>query len=200
MRRTATWFVGLMACATVSLSAQVTGMPSFNAPYRAFNRSELGVALSFPNGAGTAIEGAYRYASGKLDVGFRGGIWDPGSCCKTELLAGIEARDRVITHTADFPLDGALVIGAGGAFVSGGSAVFLPVGLSLGRRIEPKGSHISIVPYVEPTATIVGSHGTTVDFTLGFGADFRLTHMFDARVSFGIGDLDGVSIGATWVH
>lgn len=200
MRRTAIWSVGLLTSLSVSLSAQVTGMPSFNAPYRAFTRSEIGVAVSFPNSSGTAFEGVYRYASGKLDVGLRAGMWDPGACCNTELLVGVEARDRVITHTADFPLDGALVVGAGGAFVSGGSAVFLPIGLSLGRRIDPKGSNISIVPYVEPTATIIGSHGTTVDFTLGFGADFRLTRAFDARVSFGIGDLDGVSIGAVWVH
>src|SRR2546427_2425527 len=57
--------------------AQATGTPTFNAPYRAFQRSEIGVLLSFPNGGGTAVEGAYRMASGRLDLGFRVGFFDP---------------------------------------------------------------------------------------------------------------------------
>ena len=95
------------------------------------------VAISFPNGAGTAFEGVYRYASSRFDIGFRGGMWDPGACCKTELLVGAEARERVITHTVDFPLDGALVFGLGGAFVSGGSVAFIPVKVVLNVRDCP---------------------------------------------------------------
>lgn len=203
MRRHVMWLTSVaLVCGAGAgaAAAQATGMPSFNAPYRAFDRSEFGVDVSFPNGAGTAIEAVYRYAAGRFDIGFRGGMWDPGACCKTELLLGAEARERVVTHTENFPLDGAIVVGAGTALVSGGSTVFIPVGLSLGRRVAPKGSTLTIVPFVEPTATLVGNNGTTVDFTLGFGADVRVSRAFDARMSFGIGDLDGVSIGARWVH
>ena len=103
----ATLLVGLAAGA----GAQATGMPSFNAPYRAFQRSEFGGVLSFPDGGGTGFEGVYRYASGKLDIGLRGGFFDPGGAAKTVLLVGAEARERVITHTLDFPLDGAIVFG-----------------------------------------------------------------------------------------
>jgi len=92
-----------------AVAAQATGMPSFNAPYRAFTRSEIGLVISFPNGGGTAFEGAYRKASGKFDIGFRGGILDPGGAGSTLLLLGVEARERVLSHTVDFPLDGALV-------------------------------------------------------------------------------------------
>src|SRR5437870_6626146 len=184
--------------------AQATGMPSFNAPYRAFQRSELGAVFSFPNGGGTGFEGAYRYASGTLDVGLRGGIFDPPGSGKAVLLAGVEARQRVITHTIDFPLDGAIVFGAGAGLVSGGSTLFVPVGLSLGRRVDPQGSTISIVPYVQPTLSFVAGNGRTsaVEFGLGLGADFRLSRVLDARVSGGLGDypLTGVSIGAVWVH
>jgi len=108
----------------VRVGAQATGMPSYNAPYRAFQRSELGAVFSFPNGGGTGFEGAYRYASGTLDVGLRGGIFDPPGSGKAVLLAGVEARQRVITHTIDFPLDGAIVFGAGAGLVSGGSTLF----------------------------------------------------------------------------
>ncbi|PYO98541.1 MAG: hypothetical protein DMD61_09565 [Gemmatimonadetes bacterium] len=186
------------------VGAQATGMPSFNAPYRAFQRSELGAVFSFPDGGGTGFEGVYRYASGTLDIGLRGGIVDPGGAGKAVLLAGVEARERVITHTIDFPLDGAIVFGAGAGLVSGGSTLFVPVGLSLGRRVEPQGSTISIVPYVQPTLSFVAGNGRTsaVEFGLGLGADFRLSRVLDARVSGGLGDhpLTGVSIGAVWVH
>jgi len=182
-------------------AAQATGVPSFNAPYRAFSRSEIALVLSFPNGGGTAFEGAYRWASGKFDIGFRGGIFTPGGGGNSELLVGAEARERVVTHTEDFPLDGALILGIGGEFASGSSAVIVPVGLSLGRRVNPVNSKISIVPYVQPTGFLVAGNGSSdFLFALGLGADFRLTPRFDARISAGLGDLEGVSLSAVWVH
>jgi hypothetical protein len=182
-------------------AAQATGMPSFNAPYRAFRRSEIGIVLSFPNGGGTAFEGAYRWASGKFDIGLRGGIFSPGGNGTSQLLVGAETRERVVTHTEDFPLDGALIFGVGGRFSSGNSVAIVPVGLSLGRRVDPRDSKISIVPYVQPTGYLVAGNGSSdFLFALGLGADFRLTPRFDARISAGLGDLEGVSLSAVWVH
>ena len=200
MRRfNALWL--LFVALASSAAAQATGLPSFNAPYRAFTRSELGVVLTFPDGGGTAFEGVYRMSSGKFDLGFRGGLFDPGGASDAVLLVGAEARQRVITHTQDFPLDGALILGIGGAFVSGNSALFVPIGLSLGRRVDPKDSKISIVPYVQPTGLLVTGNGDSdFLFALGLGADFRLSPRFDARISAGLGDIEGVSISAVWVH
>jgi hypothetical protein len=182
-------------------AAQATGLPSYNAPYRAFRRSEFGLVLSFPNGGGTAFEGAFRQSHGKFDFGVRGGIFTPGGNAKSRLLVGAEARERVVTHTEDFPLDGALILGVGGQFSSGNSFAVVPVGLSLGRRIDPKDSKISIVPYVQPTGFLVAGNGTSdFLFSLGLGADFRLSPRFDARISAGLGDLEGVSLSAVWVH
>ena len=190
----------LAVAAAAHLTAQATGTPSYNAPYRAFTRSEFGAVLSFPEGGGTAFEGAYRMASGKFDLGFRGGIFSPDGG-DTQLLLGAEARQRVVTHTQDFPLDGALILGIGGRFSNDNSGVIVPIGLSLGRRVEPKDSKISIVPYVQPTGFLVAGNGESdFLFALGFGADFRLSPKFDARISAGLGDLEGVSIGAVWVH
>ncbi len=201
MRRQLTLLFIAGALFASEAAAQATGMPSFNAPYRAFTRSEIGLVFSFPNGGGTAFEGAFRKSSGKFDIGFRGGILDPGGAGATVLLLGVEARERVLSHTVDFPLDGALVFGIGGWFGSGNSALLVPVGLSLGRRIDPEGSSVSIVPYVQPTGTLVAGGGnSTFEFTLGLGADFRLSPRFDARVSAGLGDLEGVSLSAVWVH
>ncbi|HYT04845.1 MAG TPA: hypothetical protein VEM13_08205 [Gemmatimonadales bacterium] len=198
-------FLIAAALTTVATAAvaQATGMPSFNAPYRAFQRSEFGGVLSFPDGGGTGFEGVYRYASGKFDIGLRGGFFDPGGTASTVVLAGVEARERVITHTVDFPLDGAILVGAGAELVSGASALVIPVGLSLGRRVDPQGSTVSIVPYVQPTfAFIAGDQPSDLIFAFGLGADFRLSRVFDARISGGLGDapLTGVSISAVWVH
>jgi len=205
MRRAPAVLVAVLAGMGFSSAAwaQATGKPSFNAPYRAFQRSELGGVFSFPEGGGTGFEGVYRYASGKFDIGLRGGFFSPGGGANTVVLAGVEARQRVITHTVDFPLDGALMVGAGANLVSGGSALIIPAGLSLGRRIDPQGSTVSIVPYVQPTfAFIVGDFPSDLVFGFGVGADFRLSRVLDARVSGGLGDrpLTGVSIGAVWVH
>jgi hypothetical protein len=182
-------------------AAQATRLPTFNAPYRAFRRSEIGLVLSFPNGGGTAFEGAFRQSRGKFDFGVRGGIFTPGGNAKSRLLVGAEARERVVTHTEDFPLDGALILGVGAQLSSGNSFAVVPVGLSLGRRIDPKDSKISIVPYVQPTGFLVAGNGTSdFLFSLGLGADFRLSPRFDARISAGLGDLEGVSLSAMWLH
>src|ERR1051326_3959436 len=112
-----------------SAQAQATGLPSFNAPYRAFNRSEIGLVLTFPDPGGTAFEGVYRIAQSKFDIGFRGGIYTPGGGGSSVLLIGAEARERVVTHTEDFPLDGALILGIGG-----GSSVLL-IGAEARERV-----------------------------------------------------------------
>src|SRR5947207_11590897 len=95
------------------------------------------------------------------------------------------------------------MVGAGANLVSGGSALIIPAGLSLGRRIDPQGSTVSIVPYVQPTfAFIVGDFPSDLVFGFGVGADFRLSRVLDARVSGGLGDrpLTGVSVGAVRVR
>lgn len=190
----------LLAGGVGALGAQATGTTTFNAPYRAFSGSEFGVLLSFPDGGGTAFEAAYRLASGRFDIGFKGGMFNPSGAGDAVLLLGAEARQRVLTHSTDFPLDGALILGAGTRLVSGSSVLILPVGLSLGRRIDTE-TNVSIVPYVQPTLFIVaGDTQSHTQFTLGLGVDFRFTARFDARLSAGLGDVEGVSIGAVWVH
>ena len=55
--------------------AQATGTPSYSAPVRAFQSMELGALMSFPQPGGTAYEGVYRAANGRVDVGIRGGVF-----------------------------------------------------------------------------------------------------------------------------
>ncbi len=195
-------FVVLLA-GTASAFAQATGTPSYNAPYRAFARHEFGGTLAFQQGSDYSVEGQYRFGYRNWDIGFRGGVLEPEGPGDAIILAGVEARVRVITHTQDFPLDGALVLGVGGQFVSNASTLLIPAGLSLGRRLDVEGSQVSIIPYAQPTLFItVGGplDETDVIFALGLGADFRLSRVFDIRASASLGDLEGFALSAVWVR
>lgn len=191
---------GLVAGFAAPLAGQATGTPSFNAPYRAFSRSEFGGTVSFPSGANVGLEGQYRFGYQNFDVGLRGGLIDYGGGVSRGLIGG-EARGRVFTHTEQFPLDGAVIVGLGGQFGSGSSLALITGGLSLGRRIDPKDSQVSIVPYGEPVLFILSGGGTTtLNFAMGLGADLRLSKVFDLRVSVGLGDIEGAAFSAVWVH
>ena len=184
-----------------SAAAQVSGFPSFNAPYRAFSDHEAGFAISFPGLDDVAVEGLYRFGRGKLDIGFRGGVWFVGNAAGSdEIVAfGVEARQRILTHSDDFPADGALIIGAG--IQVGAIDNFIPsIGVSFGRRVDIEDSNISIIPYVQPNLWWFIGDTDDVLFSLGLGADFRLSPRFDLRVSVGVGDIDGLSVGAVWIR
>jgi hypothetical protein len=109
----------------------------------------------------------------------------------------------VLTHSEQFPLDGALILGAG-LLIDGGTDLVVPAGLSLGRRLNVEGSEVSIVPYVQPTLFLT-TFGDPLEFAFGFGfgADFRLSRFFDARISAGLGTSvapEGISVSAVWVR
>lgn len=203
MRRLVIALALAMLAATPAL-AQVTG-PSYNAPYRAFVHHEFGATLAFPDGGDVQIEGQYRFGTGTFDIGLRGGVLfnDPA---EDRVLAGIVARNRVITHTEQFPLDGAIVFG-GGLGIDGFTDWRFPVGLSLGRRVDIENSDVSLVIYGQPTLFVWNRPGgtgreTDAQFAVGFGVDVRLSSMFDIRVSGGLGDNigEGVAISAVWIR
>lgn len=199
MRRLGTLLSLVLFVCVGTAVAQSTGTTAFAAPYRAFDAHEVGGTLSFPEGGGLAAEGLYGFGSGKFDIGLRGGFLNPDGG-NTHILAGVNLRQRVLEHTETFPLDGALVFGIGGQF-GDLDQLNVPVGISLGRRLDVEDSEVSIVPFVQPTAFLThNSFDTNLHFALGIGGDFRLSRMFDARVSVGLGDIQGISISAVWLR
>jgi hypothetical protein len=184
----------------VPLAAQSTGTPVFSAPYRAFKTNELGVSLSDPGGPGWALEGFYHRGWRKFDVGFRGGFLDTKGG-PTLVLVGADFRARVLSYSQSFPLDGAVTLGLGGNFGGGQSIGILPIGISLGRRVQLEGSKTSFVPYVHPVLSpTFGNGGGDVLFTLGLGVDISFTQTLDLRVNGGLGDLDGVSLSVAFLR
>jgi hypothetical protein len=192
----------VLAWSATESAAQETGTPMFKAPYRAFTSHEFGAAFSDPGeGVSFALEGFYSYGRGSNDFGIRAGVADPDEG-DTRILLGGDFRTRVINYSESFPLDGALTVGAGVNFGDGDDLIYLPVGLSVGRRFELEGSKTTFTPYAHPTLipVIGASGGSDVGFALGLGVDMRLGQDWSARVSGGLGDLEGVGVALTYVR
>jgi hypothetical protein len=183
------------------LQAQSTGTPVFHAPYRAFDRYEIGANVS--DAGNIAVEGFYGFSqtNAKWDLALRGGVQDNGNCCKTAVLIGVDARYRLITQTEDFPLDGAFVTGIGARLVSGSSRLLIPIGISLGRRVNFERSTVSLVPYAEPVLMpTFGDGDSDLLVALGLGADLRINRRFEVRLGIGIGDIENFSIGFSFTR
>ena len=187
--------LSLLFILAAPLAAQSTGTPVFHAPYRVFDRYEIGANVS--DAGDIAIEGFYGWSPSRArwDLALRAGVQDNGNCC-TALLVGLDARYRVIDQNEDFPLDGALISGVGAHLRSGGSRLFIPIGISLGRRLNFSNSTARIVPYAEPVLVpTFGSGDSDVLVALGLGADLRFNRRFELRAAIGIGDIENFSIG-----
>jgi opacity protein-like surface antigen len=199
---------GLLVAVVVALSAndlaaQETGTPMFKAPYRAFTSHEFGAAFSDPGqGVSFALEGFYSYGRGSNDFGIRAGIADPEGPGDMRILLGGDFRARVLSYSESFPLDGALTVGAGLNIGDGDDLIYLPVGITVGRRFELENSKTTFTPYAHPTLVPVlgAAGGSDVGFALGLGVDMRFSRNLAVRVSGGVGDLEGVGIGLTYVQ
>ena len=190
--------LGLLVAAPVA--AQSTGTPVYQAPYRAFATSEIGISLSDP-GVGFALEGSYRTAMGRAgDIGFRGGFADRPGRGATAILLGADYRQRVVDHNDSFPLDGSFTLGLGISSSDGFTAGFLPVGFAMGRRILVEGSSVSLVPYLHPVLTPTFGDRSDLLFSLGFGVDARITPRLDLRFSAAIGDQDGIAFTVAFLR
>jgi hypothetical protein len=199
MRRSLLAFA-LTLLVTLPAAAQETGTPVFQAPYRAFQQHEIGLSLSDP-GSGLALEGFYKYGTGSNDIGFRVGFWDAGDNRDvTSLLLGADFRSRVFTHNEDFPLDGALTVGIGASISDEFSQGYIPIGLSLGRRIELEDSQTSFVPYLHPVLVPTFGDDSDLLFALGLGVDIKFAPRWDVRVSGALGDYEGISVSFAWLR
>lgn len=191
----------LAAAVAAPAAAQSTGTPVYQAPYRAFATSELGLSLSDP-GSGFALEGSYRWGfSRKTDIGLRGGLADgEGRNNDARLLIGADVRSRIVDHNESFPLDGSLTLGLGFNTGDGTTIGYLPIGFSMGRRILVEGSSVSLVPYLHPVLTPTFGDADDALFSLGFGLDARITPRLDLRFSAAIGDQDGIAFTVSFLR
>jgi hypothetical protein len=186
----------VLALSADLLSAQATGLPTFFAPTRGFGTSELGVSLSRPGAGATGLEGRFGFALDRADLALRAGYADPGGTADGAFVAGIEARVPVLGRSPTFPLDGALILGVGRSFVSGGGQTYVPIGLTIGRRLALDGSALQVTPYAQPTVVFESDSS----FALGLGVDLRIRGIPDIRLDWSVGDLEGFSVSLFWAR
>ena len=182
----------------VETQAQVTLLPAFNAPDRAFAEREFGGAVSFVTG-GTGFEGLFGIGLDKIDVSFRGGIVDP-DFGDAQIRFGAAGKAQVLEADEDIPVDASAVVGVGVVLSDGSNGIVIPGGLSVGRRFEIEDG-LSILVYGQPTIFLTaGDPGTDLSFAFGFGGDLRIQDNIDIRVSVGAGDIEGVTLGVVLVR
>ena len=190
----------LFALIAVPAAAQETGTPTFLGPDRLFKKSDFGVTVSDP-GNGFAMEGFYRMAAGPTqDFGLRVGFSDPSGGGSTSFLVGGDYRIRLLNHTEDFPLDGAMLVGVGAELFGDQDVLFVPIGFSLGRKVMLENSSTAFVPYFTPTLIPTFASTSSIDFAVGLGVDIQFGPQFDLNVSGSFGDLDGISVSFAWLH
>lgn len=191
--------VGAVAFAAAPAAAQETGTPVFSAPYRGYDNYALGASFSDPGDfSDWALEGFYTWARGPHDLSVRAGMLDLGN--DTNILLGGEFRTRVVNYTENFPFDGALTVGFGGTFGEF-ERFWVPVGVSLGRRIQLENSNTTFTPYLHPVLVpSFGDGDSEVGFALGLGVDLTLSRAWDIRVSGGLGDIEGVGISLAYTR
>ena len=200
MRRSLLAVVSLAVLAVPAV-AQETGTPVFLGSQRLFDKSAFGVSVSDPGNSGIAFEGYYRVAKGPTqDFGLRIGFADPEGSSSTAFLIGGDYRARLLNHSDNFPLDGALIVGVGASLVEGANALFVPVGFALGRQILLENSSTSFVPYVTPTFIPTFADNTDLNFAVGLGVDIKFGANFSMNIGGSFGDLDGLSASFSWLH
>jgi len=200
MRRSLFAAVTLLVLAT-PLWAQETGTPVFLSSQRLFEKSAFGVSISDPNSNGLALEGYYRLAQGPMsDFGIRLGFANPDNTGATAFLLGGDYRARLLHHSENFPLDGALTVGVGASLLDNDNRLFVPVGFALGRQILLENSSTSFVPYITPAFIPTFADDTDLSFAVGLGVDIKFGTTLSMNIGGSFGDLDGLSASFSWLH
>lgn len=186
---------GLAVVLAGPLMAQSTGTPVFHAPYRPFQANEYGLVIT--DQGNISLEGFWGFSqsNARWDLKLRAGVqdYDVGNAA---LLVGVDARYRIIDQTEEFPLDGAFITGIGASLVQDFSRLFIPIGLSLGRRVHFQDSNLSLVPYVQPVIVpVLGDGDDDVAVAMGLGGDLRINQRIELRLGIGVGDLETFSFG-----
>ena len=187
----------LVAAATMlpgaaDVAAQATGLPTFYAPTRAFGSSEWGISLSRPGGGTTGVEARFAAALDRADLNLRAGYADSSGASEGTFVLGAEVRLPVIGRSERFPLDGAFIFGFG--YAVDPEQAIVPLGLSLGRRIDVDNGALRLTPHLQPTVVFAND----ADFTIGLGIDVGLGDLPELRVDWALGDWDGFSVSLFW--
>lgn len=183
-----------------AVRAQAAGYPALQ-PSRVVER-EYNFALT-DFGGGTVLLAQWREALNgpRQQLTLEGGIVDgPGEAA---LVLGGSFHYQLRRETADLPFDMVLGGGLGVTTGNGANNVYIPVGVSIGRRLAMRdGYHIT--PFVHPRiafnrASSGGVRSSETDIELDLGASFELNARMQVRLAIGLADATGVGLSFAWV-
>lgn len=147
---------------------------------------ELGVFVLDPPFSDIGVMGLWRQ-SGDLGLGVRAGLLDR-EFDGTAFVVGSEFFTPLLRATRGSPLEALLVLGAGATFEEGILAR-LPLGVSIGARLENAAGEAAITPYVHPRVGLEiladdDDSVTEVAFMVDFGLDVQVTRAVTVRAAY----------------
>jgi len=159
---------------------------------------ELGVFALDPPVGDFGLVGFWRQ-SGNLGLGVRVGILDR-EFDGTAFVVGSEFFTPLLRATPGSPLEALLVLGAGATFEDGILAR-IPLGVSVGARLENAEGEVAFTPYVHPRVGLDifaddDDSVTELAFLVDFGLDVEVTPSVTVRAAYtwvtgGVDDLAG---------
>jgi hypothetical protein len=189
MRKKTTVLLAALTLAGASAAQAQVFTPTYQSPRPS---GDIGIYLADDAlGGGLSVEGIYRLASARSDLGLRLGIAEAGND-ETALLLGIDYRNPIeLSGAAPFSL--AFTVG-GQAAVGEGEAFGAQVGLTAGSTIVTP--EVTFTPYIHPRLGFISTEGDGDDDGLEVLADVGVDLSFSGlMLRFGANLGDGADFG-----
>jgi hypothetical protein len=185
---------GLLAAAPVA--AQGWDTPMFLPPYVG---EEIGGYPTFPSSGDWGLQGIWRQ-QGSLNLGLRGGVARTGGGAPTVLLVGVEAWGG-LGRRSDKTLDLNWVTGLGATFRGHYSNLRIPLGISIGKRLQVPG--LALTPYILPRLAyqlegLQSRTHSTLNFEMDLGLDLTLASSVTFRAVGTVGAWDTFGLGVAF--
>lgn len=200
----ATTFTALTLVLAPALGAQAWNYPSFQPPTVVSREFNFGIADAGRGGTTLLFqwrEGSTPRSQFSLDAGL---VAPEGRGDNLVILGGAWAYQLHQSNSL-LPLDFLLTAGAGAA-LGNGTALRVPVGVSIGHTFGLEGS-ASVTPYVHPRLSLdfcdCGNDDVSLGIDFDLGANFDITQALALRASayFGGGDIfgrNGIGFSIAW--
>lgn len=173
----------IVLAASRPAAGQAWDAPSFMPPHPV---DELGVFVLDPPFSDIGLVGLWRQ-SGDLGLGVRAGFlareFEGGA-----FVVGSEFFTPLLRSTRGSPFEALLVLGAGATFDEGILAR-IPLGVSIGARLENVAGDAALSPYVHPRVGLEiladdDESVTELAFMVDFGLDVEVTRSVTVRAAY----------------
>lgn len=206
----ARWLAGVLAaclagigCLAGTAAAQVYDVPTFRTPY---GETGLGLHLVLQNDADdVGVLGTWRRSGSDIVLGVRAGLLEADG--DLGLMVGMEVGRQFVQANEEFPLDVAWASGVGVGTVPDRDVTLLrvPIGISIGRRVQLDDGGTFITPYAHPRLAVdilffdagPGEDDTRSELNadIDLGLDIELSPQVTFRFAVTVGENEAIGLG-----